>query len=105
PIWLLVRLEVAERGAMAARHDPGLERRAGRVRGKDRERLVLEDDAGAGLPLVLEGAAEDTFAIRLMKAPSPGQLVEKARRNQRDGIELRVRVLQRGTARPRAAVA
>src|SRR5438045_2954312 len=84
---------------MAPGYDPGLERRAGRVRGKDRKGLVLENDAGAGAPLVLERVAEDAFGVLVMKATCSRQLVEEAGRNQRDRIELRVRVLQRGTGR------
>ena len=101
---LLFGLEVAEGGGMPARHDPGLKRRAGRVRGKDDERLVLEDDAGAGAPLVIEGAAEDTLGLRLIEAAGTRQLVEEARWNQRDRVKLRVRVLQRSTGRPAMVV-
>src|SRR5947208_9421180 len=89
---------------MASGHDPGLERGAGRVGGNDDERVVLEHDAGTGAPLVLERVAEDALGALVMKATCPRQLVEEAGRNQRDRIELRVRVLERGTGRPAVVI-
>src|SRR5438034_8538997 len=88
---LFRRVKVAEGGGMAPGDDPGLERRAGRVRGKDREGLVLENDAGTGAQLVLERAAADALGLRLMRAPSTRQIEEQARRQQGECIKLSLR--------------
>src|SRR6266853_904674 len=89
---------------MPARHDPGLEGRPRRVGRKYDEPLVLEDDARAGAPLILERAAEDAGAIRRLEAARALQLGVKAGRLQPDRVKLRVRMLERGAGRTAVVV-
>src|SRR6267378_7441436 len=81
---------------MAARHDPGLERRPRGVGRKHQEGLVLEDDARAGASLILQRPTEDAAAVLLVEAPRALQLVVETGRLDPDRIQLRVRVLERG---------
>src|SRR2546428_13772713 len=89
---------------MAARHDPGFERRPRRVGRKYEEGVVLEDDARARPALILQRAAEDAGAVLTSEAARALQLVVEARRPDADRIQLRVRVLERGARRPTVVV-
>src|SRR2546423_14200867 len=84
---------------MTARHDPGLERRAGRIGRKGHEGVVLEHDARTGTQLLIEGPAEDAATLLLVETPPTLQLLGEGRRDQADRIELRMRMLPR-RARP-----
>ena len=94
----LVALGVVERrdvGHRAVRHEVRLDRPARRRGHEARPRLAVLHDPGARLALAVEDVAEQVAARALAVRRRPREQLRRAGRDERVGVDLPVRVLQR----------